>query len=976
MSDWRLRLFGGLALERGEDVVSAFGTARAAKLLALLAITPSGRLGRERLADQLWPDDFLDATRLRLRQEIYRLKQALGPAASLLCSTGSDVWIEKRELVTDLDLIAEAEAGGTEFPLETLTADFLPEWDDLWVVAERIAAEKRRDKAGIAVAQRRLDLGDAEAALMLAQILISRDPLDEDLRMIAVNAHAKLGSMASAMAEYQDLRKHVRERLGVEPSRSGEDLARELATVPSGGLKSRSRLTDFSIPEPTEELIGRETILGQVLSDIPRYRVVSLIGPGGIGKTRLAIEVARKLKAERTYTIAFASLAEVTDPTSWARSTLAQLGSDAPPEADPIQYLAAQLSPGPTLLILDNVEPILPAQAGSIQALLDAATDLRLVTTSIVPLMLRHERVIAVGALEASTSGVELLKQGLSASRLSSLSSMEEDLAEIARQLDGYPLALRLVSARLRLLSPRELLGQLGAFTSVANATDLPERHRSLRSAIEGTLASLSPATLDALHRVWAYPGGMGMGMAAVEFRDEGYLDLIESLLDSSLLVLEDHRALARVRLLAPVKECIANTFEQAKQVEARNTAFRRILMFLMETEIAPWRPVSVGTLERLYAEAENLIAAWTWAKQFDRVLAIQAAPAMSRFEGLRGQPHELYHDLLELDNHLDLVSIDQQIRFQFALVHAAFGTTRHEDGLAPLKRAESMLRSVKESELMAWLAFCFAAYAFRKDFPSAEQKTKIALAEAQKANDVFCEASSHKVLAMTYDHQRQTELVLPNIEAADALFRLCEADTDWCSNAIYYGAHLWYAGFYDRSANQLQSARVQLSVCPDGPREAYLAEIEGRLAFEQGDLDQAESALTECLRLWQAMGSAYQEADQLHSLTKVKVSQGKLQEAKDLNLRAAKKWVEDNNGGGLCCSMFILAHLLHEDGRTSDAAGVLAFARRFENESALAIVASENQFREGVEHRVGIIEPHDGGVGLELAYRYFDLIR
>jgi DNA-binding SARP family transcriptional activator len=198
-SGWRLRLFGRVELTGPTDVISNFGTSRAAKLFVLLALSRSGEMQRTQLADLLWPDDFYDSTRLRLRQEIHRLKRALEPAGDWISASTNSVSLDRSHLAIDLHARGRLD-GKCPWP----EGEFLAGWDDVCSVAERRNAEDIRVRAAIATATQKLELGNTQAALAAVSPLIDRHPLHEALRMTAVQAHARGGSLAAAVAEYQD----------------------------------------------------------------------------------------------------------------------------------------------------------------------------------------------------------------------------------------------------------------------------------------------------------------------------------------------------------------------------------------------------------------------------------------------------------------------------------------------------------------------------------------------------------------------------------------------------------------------------------------------------------------------------------------------------------------------------------------------------------------------------------------------------
>jgi len=978
---WHLQLFGGVSLSNGVHVVDTFGTVRAAKLLALLGLVRSGRLGREQLADQLWPDDFYDATRLRLRQEIHRLKRALGPASGLIGSSVNDVWLERGQVTSDLDLLqASMQPGRALDILPIVSKPFLPGWDDPWVVAERGPAERAQARAGIFAANRLIESGDAESALRIAQALIEQHPLDEELRMVAVSAHAKLGSMAAAMAEYQDLRRKTKDQLGVDTAMTTEALARELA----GAVLLDAVEADWerTIPTPLDAIFGREAVVTRVVDTLQGERpprLMTLVGPGGIGKTRVAIEVAHRLADVGERRVGYVSLAEVSEEGSWVNSALAQLGQSPPGDADPLRYFAATLQHRPTVLVLDNLESILLGRAADLAQLLERAPSVRVLCTSVTTSRVQGEVLVPVGPLDPLTGGAEILRSALQEYRPSMAidQTVEDQLKQVATRLDGYPLALRLAAARLRLLSPRELLAQLDRVVTAASSSDLPARHRSLESALQSSFDSLDKPQRDALERIWAFPGGLGMELAAIHFADEPYLDLLESLLDTALIVLEDKSEHARIRLLVPVRRYLEESLDGARKADLQAQARQSISRFVEQFDIAPWLPLSLDVLERLDAEVENIRPAWHWLIDHEPEAAFALAPRIVRYEVIRGRARSLLESIERLR---DLAAEGDPFisaNLELTMSQLAFACHREELAIGPLDRAAAIAANTGDAQLACRVMIGRALYAWRKDFHATEPLAQAALEMAEALGDDYTKARAYRLLGNVADYKHATKKALELVGRSYEALIACNAETEVCNTGIYYGTHLWYGKRIEESEQAMDRSRELLARSRDPISLAYLFEVEGRMAIDKGQPAAAEASFRESLRIWEAIGSSYQEADQLHSLSRALMHQGKWNDARRTVVRAADKWVEDGNEGGLCCTLVLLAEVLANDGELESARVVLTFARAFQAERSLVLVQSELDHREEIEARIGPGKtPKAGELTLASAHALFDRLR
>jgi predicted ATPase/DNA-binding SARP family transcriptional activator len=971
-------MFGGLSVHDGETEIRAFGTSRAAKLLTLLILSRTGRMQREHLADLLWPEDFYDATRLRMRQEIHRLKRALGPHSSLIGASGSEVWVDRAAFKTDLDELAGMAAGHMPKTISPLLWEtFLPDWSDAWVVAERRRVEQLQVRVALAVSKRLLHDGLAEEALHLVQRMICHHPLNEDLRKISLSAHAALGSMVAALAEYQDYRRQVKEQLGVDaPDPSGGEVG-GLALRAAKELEERDwSRTVPSVPEP---IFGRQDLIDSVLEWLQSTsgaRMLTLIGPGGIGKTRLAIEVAQAVRDTRLARSAFIGLAEVADPKTWAMDALSQLKEDLPSTSDVVHYLAAILAREPTLLVLDNLETVLPDAAEQIGLLLDQAPGLRILATSVSPSGALGEKLVQVGGIDPHEAGLAVLEAAYREFRPRAEidAGSRQALEKIAVSLDGYPLALRLASSRLRFLSPQELHRQLELALSRPASGNLPERHRSLATALASSIESLTPELRSSLEQISAFPGGLGMDLAADLLGGDTFFDTLEALLDRSLLVLDDQYGHARVRMLSPIRKFVRGMMDEETRGALDACFARHTLSYLDRFDVAPWKSLSIDVLDRLDAEADNLLPAWTWAAEHDPAAAYRAAPKLARLESSRGRSGHFLKALTSLGDLHRNVSSRLQFSFDLCTVFLCIAAHQEESAAKPLERAASA--HTADPDWRAVLACADALVSYRRDFFQSEGKAETALGLALEVGDPYLVSRSRRILGWVAYFTQRYKLSIDHISMAYESMEACGADSEMPSVAIFLAGALWQAGRREEAEHLMEQANTLLPKTRDPASRAYFHETRGRMLLDGEDLPGAESQFRESLRIWEAIGSHYQEADQLHCLTQTLLRQGRIHEARRTLISAADRWVSDENKGGLCCSLILVAELLCIDGNHEAAGRVIAFSREFEVEHSVILVEHVMNERERVAHMAGEDSGHSWPVTFKQARALFDLIR
>lgn len=968
-----------------------FGTVRAAKLLVLLALSRNGRMPRTQLADQLWPDDFYDSTRLRLRQELHRLKRLMGDFSESIGSDVNDVWIDRTHLRTDLDILQDISRGKIVSGYETcLRETFLPGWDDDWAMGERGAAAKLQLAAAVAVGNAKLENGEAAAALEMSRKLIALFPIHEELRMVAVNAHCALGSVSSAVAEYQEYKREVKERLGIdakeldtaamverayaaEPVPAPEEPEPPAPTSPAIPTESDEEWP--SIPNPIDPIVGREELVQQISGrfEQPSARLVTLVGPGGVGKTRLAVEVARRIAEIGKLRVGFVSLAEVTEPVQWIRHVLTALRHDPPTESDPFRYLAVQLKARPTLLLLDNIESVMPDGAADLRRLIAECPALQILGTSVRPVRVPEEVLIPIGPLAAATDGFEFLRSSLVATRpqLLSQKDTEEDLRRLAIQLDGYPLALRLAAARFRLLSPRALLDQLSTSLTAGHRNDMPDRHRSMESALATSYDAIGDGEQRMLDQIAAFPGGLSIELAGTVFTEPNYLDRLEALLDTALITLDENGSRVRIKMPVPVQSYVA-TRSKERRAELESRAARGILDYLGQFDLSPRMALVPGILDEVDPETENLNFAWRWALENDPSAAIACAGRFARFESARGRAARRLPQIESLRSQVD--PTDHETLIELDLVYVFLATACHRESLTkePLERVQQMASQVGDPHIVAWAAFGIAQYAFREDFFNAKSLVDRALELSLESDDRYIEAKAHNLLSTIANYQSEFDKALDHAAKGYKIMTELGAGSEAGGSGVNYAGNLWRLGRFEECRQVMDRSREILLESRVPGALAFYNEMEGRFALENGDDLSAVEFFRESLRLWEAIGSDYQVADQNFSLSRCAVARKDFQEAWDHIIRAAEHWHRDGNEGGVCCALVYMGLILAAKGKFDEARKVIGYSVDFEKHFNAIIVEQVYQWRSETEAAIGGTDPHDWPLTMDFALSLF----
>ncbi len=554
----RVRLLGRPAVLLDEGWVEP-PPGRASGLLYYLAFA-GGWVGRSDLVYLFWPDTSETEARGNLRALLYRLVQE--PYARRLERERARV---RWPVTTDVHAFQQALDAGSwrqawELGRNELLSGFLlaraPEFE-AWLESERAEVRVAARRAGLWAVDALEAKDDPVGAAVVAAALHRDDPLDEGATRRHLVALARAGERAAALEAFDGFRRLLADELGSKPE---DETVRLVEAIRTGSvahqlvrdhvaLREREPVTGFvgSIPHQPTRFVGRDREVAALTRGIldDACRLLTIVGPGGVGKTRLAIEVASRVGQRFEQGARFVDLAEIRDRQAALAAVAAAVGAETHPDADGVRSIAERLRPARMLVVLDNMEQLVEAAGELVTALIARAPQVTILVTSRVRLGYPGERVVDLAGLafkvtsdgrpsEAATLFIRAarrLRPDLGFSR-----DEVEAVTRICALVGGLPLGLELAATWLRVLNVAEIEGELASGLGLLDGSGSmsPNRHGSMRAVFDHSWSLLRSQEQQGLRALAVFHGGWTREAAAA-VADVG-MPVQLALLDASLI--------------------------------------------------------------------------------------------------------------------------------------------------------------------------------------------------------------------------------------------------------------------------------------------------------------------------------------------------------------------------------------------------------------------------------------------------------
>jgi predicted ATPase/DNA-binding SARP family transcriptional activator len=640
---------------RSDSTLLALGGPRQRAVLARLLVDVGRVVSTDALLDAVWSERPPPTAIKTLQKYIAELRKVLGPGVLRTEGRGYlvDVGADQVDAGRFERLVEEAGQAAAARKLDR-AAGMMQKAEGLWrgevladfpeaefAARERVRLGELRLSALESGLELELAMGRYGQVAARAAELVEAEPLRERLWSALMTALAESGRTPEALRCYQRYRHLLGEELGLEPSAELRALEERIVRGERDRPAQMAPQPAHNLPGQLTSFIGRTTLQTDIAAALQQGRLVTLIGIGGSGKTRLALEVATRVVSDYPGGVWLVELAPVTDPAQVVRALADALRIPGQPERDLMEVVNDALASRPqTLLLIDNCEHVTQACSDLVTGLLRSTAAIRVLATSRQPLLVPGEAIWPVPPLDVETDAVALFRDRARLARPDRPDSDESGaVAEICRHLDGLPLAIELAAAQVQAFDPADIAARLGdRFRLLQRRTSESDRHRNLRATIAWSHDLLSADAQVVLRRLAVFHGSFDLAAAEAVCADASLdatdvVALLGELVGNSLVVRDTAGPGHRYRLLETVRIYALEQLDGADERQVVSAAHAAWYLHLAEAagpnipgpDEVPWR-------RRLDLEVHDVRAALAFDQANQAEHGLRLATALSRY--------------------------------------------------------------------------------------------------------------------------------------------------------------------------------------------------------------------------------------------------------------------------------------------------------------------------------------------------------
>ncbi len=843
-------------------------------LLAYLVLTRGTHHPRERLAGLLWPNSIESNARKNLRQALWQLRNAIGDthllvdASSIALNSTYDLWL-------DISLLEDTADQDLETAVSVYEGELLPGFYEDWILLER----DRLDAAYARKMQRLLTQFLQEErwteVLGWSERWIAKGHVPESAYRALMMAHAATGELPNVELVYQRCVEALRQEVNVEPSEettqlyrsllAGEDVSQYLGEEKSGQAVS-AEPQQVSLPTQPTFFIGRKQELTEIEQLLAHGRLLTLTGPGGIGKTRLAVRAAAVMASEFNDGCFFVSLAPIRAVEHLIQTIAEAVRFPLATHLDPQHQLLNYLQKRQLLLVMDNFEHLLEG-VGIVSEILQAAPEVKILATSREILNLQSETSFTVEGMDfpelagpeetGKHDAVSLFVQSANKVRPGFDPSPGEliHIARICQNVGGMPLAIELAAAWLKILNVDEIVEELekGLDILITETRDTPERHRSIRAVFNHSYSMLRPNEQETFLRLSVFRGGFtreaGQEVAGAS------LQLLAELVNKSLISHDPNTARFRVHdlLRQYAQEQLEATPEASNSAQEAHAAYYAAFMQQRGDYLRGQRQKMV--LAEIEADIENVRAAWRY--------------------------------------YLDQSNASQLWRFISGIWHVYWIRWWNYAGMELFADAARVLKAEQDEESVSLRALAMAFQAYFMAWLGLSDK---GYELAKEGVEILQQQDRPEALVFAYDSQVVNAYFLgkitEDIEATNEMIRIAtRLDDKWLLAFTLFGAGMaaLIEGDYNEAKRLAESNLKLFQEIGDASGSTMPLIVMGHVALARGEYEEARKYYLRCLEISEEVGFHYSIQTSSKYLGKVGLSMGELAKAEDYLLQSLR---------------------------------------------------------------------------------------
>jgi predicted ATPase/DNA-binding SARP family transcriptional activator len=877
MTRLSINTLGQLKVALNGEAVSSFESDKVRALLVYLTVESERLHRREALASLLWPERPEGSALNNLRGALSNLRKAIQDHAAtppyitatrqtIQFNAESNHWLDLSDLTSFINKVTLSSAPTAA--LEEAISHFQGPFLDGFTVRDSTAFEewamfKREELSRLVsrvlqeLVKRFKDEGDYERALNHAWKWVELDSLDEAAHRQIMRLMTARGQRTSALAQYDTLKRILADELGVDPSEETHVLLQSLldeeqVLAPSKPVEKRRTPISSELPIQMTPFIGRKHELDQIakLLEDKTCRLITLTGPGGVGKTRVALQVAQDVAPTYADGVFFVPLEPLTSSDFLVSATATALKFTYSGSGDPKKQLLNHLRELQALLVLDNFEHLLEG-IGFITEILENAPHIKLLVTSRERLNLLGEWILDVGSMdfpdegfEKEIDGYDSVKMFLSCAHRAQpdfvlMETLSPSVARICQLMQGMPLGIELSATWLRTLSTEQIVAEIegGLEFLKSSLRDIPDRHRSLWAAFDHSWKLLTDDEQSAFRRLSVFRGGFER--AAAEHVAGASLLILSALVDKSLV---RRIGTDRYEIHGLIQQYARNQRIEAGEYESIRTRHLEWFTHLAETLSEQlkdhlWGTVDARLIEKLRMERDNFRIALQWSiDQSDVERGLELAVALSWYWYVRADFSEGRHwleQVLEIEN----------------------GASENIRALA-MHRVSSM--AIME-----------------RDYKRGVELAQDALQACQEVGHLREVGWSHYLLGLASMQEGNFEKAEMFYSKSIDQFMQIGYEAGEASLQVYTGYAAYFQGEYDRAATLIETGLPSLREIGDHIAVARGLHGLGLVALRRSALELARSHLEEGFQLMVEIGARYDLMQFFEGLAAVSCEQG-----------------------------------------------------------------------------------------------------